>query len=132
MVTVPALGPEWKAEELRGMSKKAKREDNIENLSRKWKKWTRGETGLCGSYFTRRFTAWFAFGLCVAYVCSSPVKSLFPDFAVASRSFSRSLFPEYLRSALTRPNLFLPLLIPSTRLSLPSSAGHQLTSHSPG
>ncbi|TFK90996.1 hypothetical protein K466DRAFT_583221 [Polyporus arcularius HHB13444] len=66
MVTVPALGPEWKAEELRGMSKKAKREDKIENLSTKWKKWTRGETGLCGSYFTRRFTAWFAFGLCVA------------------------------------------------------------------
>ncbi|KAI0754465.1 hypothetical protein C8Q80DRAFT_1266090 [Daedaleopsis nitida] len=66
MVTVPALGPEWKADELRGMSKKAKREDKMEDMSNKWKMWNRGETGLCGSYFTRRFTAWFVFGLCAA------------------------------------------------------------------
>lgn len=68
MVTVPALGPEWKAEELRGMSKKAKRQEKMEEVATKWKRWNRGETGLCGSYFTRRFTAWFAFGLCAAYV----------------------------------------------------------------
>ena len=71
MVTVPALGPEWKADELRGMSKKAKREEKMEKAATKWKRWNRGEEGLCGSYFTRRFTAWFVFGLCVAYVLFS-------------------------------------------------------------
>ncbi|TBU22366.1 hypothetical protein BD309DRAFT_1085143 [Dichomitus squalens] len=66
MVTVPALGPEWKAEELHGMSKKAKREEKLENISSKWKRWRRDEDGLCGKWFTRRFTAWFIFGLCAA------------------------------------------------------------------
>ena len=51
------------------MSKKAQRQEKIENVATKWKLWRRGETGLCGSYFTRRFTAWFVFGLCAAYVC---------------------------------------------------------------
>ncbi|PIL35102.1 hypothetical protein GSI_02890 [Ganoderma sinense ZZ0214-1] len=66
MVTVPALGPEWKADELHDMSKKAKREEKMENISSKWKAWNRGQTGLCGRHFTRRFTAWLIFGLCVA------------------------------------------------------------------
>ncbi|RPD56622.1 hypothetical protein L226DRAFT_615419 [Lentinus tigrinus ALCF2SS1-7] len=66
MVTVPALGPEWKAEELRGMSKKAHRQEKMEDMATKWKMWRRGETGLCGKYFTRRFTAWFVFALCAA------------------------------------------------------------------
>ncbi|KAI0763549.1 hypothetical protein BD413DRAFT_483966 [Trametes elegans] len=66
MVTVPALGPEWKADELRGMSKKAKREEKIEAAATKWKQWNRGERGLCGKYFTRKFTAWFIFFLCAA------------------------------------------------------------------
>ncbi|KAI1788874.1 hypothetical protein LXA43DRAFT_610099 [Ganoderma leucocontextum] len=66
MVTVPALGPEWKADELHDMSKKAKREEKMENISSKWKAWNRGHTGLCGKYFTRRFTACLIFGLCAA------------------------------------------------------------------
>ncbi|EIW52438.1 uncharacterized protein TRAVEDRAFT_156213 [Trametes versicolor FP-101664 SS1] len=66
MVTVPALGPEWKAEEMRGMSKKAKREEKIENAAVKWKEWKRGQRGLCGKYFTRKFTAWFVFFLVAA------------------------------------------------------------------
>ncbi|KAI0823973.1 hypothetical protein BC628DRAFT_1411231 [Trametes gibbosa] len=66
MITVPALGPEWKAEEMRGMSKKAKREEKMENAATKWKEWKRGQRGLCGKYFTRKFTAWFLFFLCAA------------------------------------------------------------------
>ncbi|OSC98021.1 hypothetical protein PYCCODRAFT_1376040 [Trametes coccinea BRFM310] len=66
MVTVPALGPEWKADELRGMSKKAKREEKMEEVATKWKQWKRGQRGLCGRWFTKRFTAWFLFGLCAA------------------------------------------------------------------
>ncbi|OBZ71128.1 hypothetical protein A0H81_08479 [Grifola frondosa] len=64
MVTVPALGPEWKASELHDMTKKAKREEQLESTAQKWKEWRRGERGLCGRYFTRKFTAWFVFILC--------------------------------------------------------------------
>jgi len=64
MVTVPALGPEWKASELRDMTGKGKREAGREARALKWKEWRRGERGLCGKYFTGKFTAWFLFGLC--------------------------------------------------------------------
>ncbi|KAH9932776.1 uncharacterized protein BXZ73DRAFT_89921 [Epithele typhae] len=62
----------WKAEELRGMSKKAKREEKLDKAATKWKAWNRGESGLCGSHFTRRFTAWFIFGLIAVYHRSHP------------------------------------------------------------
>lgn len=68
MVTVPALGPEWKAEELGVNRKRAIREEKSERRAQKWKEWRRGERGLCGRYFTRKFLAWFLFALCVAYV----------------------------------------------------------------
>lgn len=66
MVTVPALGPEWKASELHNMTKSAKREQKSEAQQQWWKEWTRGERGLCGMYFTKRFTVFFIFALCVA------------------------------------------------------------------
>lgn len=66
MVTVPALGPEWKASELRDLKGKGKKEANREDMARKWKEWRRGERGLCGRYFTRKFTVWFLFALCCA------------------------------------------------------------------
>lgn len=66
MVTVPALGPEWNSSEMRNMTKKAKREDAAEVRGQKWKEWRRGERGMCGNYFTRRFTVFFMFGLCAA------------------------------------------------------------------
>ncbi|KAJ3556762.1 hypothetical protein NM688_g1846 [Phlebia brevispora] len=66
MVTVPALGPEWGAEEMRGMTKRGKREVVNERRAQKWKEWRRGERGLCGRYFTRKFLAWFLFFFCGA------------------------------------------------------------------
>ncbi|EPQ54829.1 hypothetical protein GLOTRDRAFT_116588 [Gloeophyllum trabeum ATCC 11539] len=66
MVTVPALGPEWKKDELKAMTKTGKRERKAESRKQFWKDWNRGERGLCGPYFTRRFTAFFMFGLCCA------------------------------------------------------------------
>lgn len=66
MVTVPALGPEWKASELRDLRGKTKKEAVRESRARKWKEWRRGERGLCGKYFTRKFTVWFLFALCCA------------------------------------------------------------------
>jgi len=66
MVTVPALGPEWKASELRNMTKSGKREQKTEAQKKVWKDWRRDKRGLCGDYFTRRFTVFFVFGLCIA------------------------------------------------------------------
>jgi len=65
MVTVPALGPEWKASELRDMSRTGKKERKSEARGLRWKEWRRGERGLCGSWFTWRFTIFFVFGLCI-------------------------------------------------------------------
>jgi len=65
LVTVPALGPEWKASELHEMTSKAKREHAVESFSEKWSAWNRGERGMCGSYFTRRTFTYVFFGLCV-------------------------------------------------------------------
>ena len=68
MVTVPTLGPEWKASELRELTGKISKEERRERQALKWKEWRRGERGMCGRYFTKKFTAWFVFGLCVACV----------------------------------------------------------------
>jgi len=65
MVTVPALGAEWGKEELRSMTKTGRREKKKETRSEFWKSWNRGERGLCGHYFTRKFLVFFLFGLCV-------------------------------------------------------------------
>lgn len=66
MVTVPALGPEWKASELYDMSRTGKKERKSEARGQKWRAWRRGEQGLCGRWFTWRFTVFFVFGLCIA------------------------------------------------------------------
>lgn len=66
MVTVPVLGPEWKASEVGNKPKKEREEYERENRARKWKEWRRGERGICGKYFTRKVTVWFFFGLCIA------------------------------------------------------------------
>jgi hypothetical protein len=66
MVTVPVLGPEWKTSELHEMSRSAKKEQNSEVRARKFKEWKRGQRGLCGRWFTWRFTIFFVFALCVA------------------------------------------------------------------
>jgi len=65
MVTVPALGPEWKASEMHGMTKRGKREQDNERSQQKWKEWRRGERGLCGKYFSRRFIVFLLFGICI-------------------------------------------------------------------
>jgi hypothetical protein len=61
MVTVPALGPEWKASELKEMTKGGKNEVKRERRAQRWKEWRRGERGLCGRYLTKKFLAWFMF-----------------------------------------------------------------------
>src|SRR5882762_9784642 len=71
MVTVPALGPEWKASELLDMTKRGKKEKKMEERQRKWKQFNRGQLGLCGqAWLTRRVAVFIAFGVCAAYVPS--------------------------------------------------------------
>jgi len=65
LVTVPAMGAEWGRSEMRDMTKAGKREKKIESRTRKWKEWNRGERGLCGRWFTRRFLVFFLFGCAV-------------------------------------------------------------------
>ncbi|KAG1850450.1 hypothetical protein F4604DRAFT_1808525 [Suillus subluteus] len=63
LVTVPALRPEWQLSETKHMTKLGRREIQSEKRQEKWKAWHRGETGLCGKWFTKRFLAFFAFGV---------------------------------------------------------------------
>lgn len=68
MVTVPALGPEWGKEEMRNMTKKARRERKYESRHDKWVAWKRGERGMCGKWFNRKMTAWVMFALIIMCV----------------------------------------------------------------
>ncbi|KZT64180.1 hypothetical protein DAEQUDRAFT_679074 [Daedalea quercina L-15889] len=65
LVTVPALGPEWKKSELRGMSSSAKRADKMESFRECFSAWNRNERGCCGPYVTRRTTSYIVFALAV-------------------------------------------------------------------
>lgn len=71
MVTVPALGAEWGREEMRQMTKSARREKKADSRKEKFKAWRRDETGICGKYFTRRSMVIALFALCAAYVTFS-------------------------------------------------------------
>lgn len=66
IVTVPALGPEWKKSEMRDMTKAGRREKKAETRRQKWKAWNRGEKGLCGNWFTRKTLAFVLFGVVAA------------------------------------------------------------------
>ncbi|KAI0727904.1 hypothetical protein C8Q72DRAFT_837617 [Fomitopsis betulina] len=66
LVTVPALGPEWKKSELRDMSASNKRADKMESVRECFSAWNRNERGCCGSFLTRRQTTYIVFALCVA------------------------------------------------------------------
>lgn len=68
MVTVPALGAEWKKSELKAMRKSNKKKDRADSRWRKFRAWTRDQTGLCGKWGTRRQIAIGAFIVCVVYV----------------------------------------------------------------
>jgi hypothetical protein len=67
MVTVPGLGPEWSKRELRGMTKKGRKEAKSEDRMQKWKEWNRDQRGCCGvDFLTRKTLVFILFGLCVA------------------------------------------------------------------
>ncbi|CAE6472437.1 unnamed protein product [Rhizoctonia solani] len=65
LVTVPALGAEWKASELRDMTKAGRSEARAEERRRKWREFNRDQRGLCGIHWAKRTTlVWVVFLLC--------------------------------------------------------------------
>jgi hypothetical protein len=66
MVTVPALGPEWKRSEMRDMTKAGRREKRTEGRMQIWKAWNRDQRGICFPWLTRRVFVFILFGLCTA------------------------------------------------------------------
>jgi len=65
MVTVPALGPEWKTSEMREMTKSAKRQRKREAIQSRWKSWNRDQEGFCGGFLTRKALVFGLFGVCI-------------------------------------------------------------------
>ncbi|KAF5362878.1 hypothetical protein D9758_007018 [Tetrapyrgos nigripes] len=65
LVTVPALGPEWRKDEMRDMTKTAKRARRYESRREAWKAWNRGERGICGRWFTKKMLVIVVFVVCV-------------------------------------------------------------------
>ncbi|CAE7233934.1 unnamed protein product [Rhizoctonia solani] len=65
LVTVPALGAEWKASELHDMTKSGRRELRAEERRKKWREFNRDQRGLCGITWAKRTTlVWAVFLLC--------------------------------------------------------------------
>ncbi|KAF8868671.1 hypothetical protein BD779DRAFT_1614914 [Infundibulicybe gibba] len=87
LVTVPALGPEWRRSEMRDMTKSGRREKKSDARKEKWTQWKRGERGMCGKYFTRRVLVFTLFALCaaVAIVLAFTIPRV-PGFAFKSDS----------------------------------------------
>ncbi|KAG8907878.1 hypothetical protein FRB99_001737 [Tulasnella sp. 403] len=56
LVTVPAMGSEWSAQELKDMKKSGQREIAAEKRARAWREFNRDQRGLCGiPWLTRKF-----------------------------------------------------------------------------
>ncbi|CAG8714528.1 10847_t:CDS:2, partial [Acaulospora colombiana] len=65
LVTVPALGAEWKADELKAMTKKGRKEEQEYTRNERLKAWWRDQYGLCGGWGTRRAIVWTVFIACI-------------------------------------------------------------------
>ncbi|CUA68832.1 hypothetical protein RSOLAG22IIIB_03697 [Rhizoctonia solani] len=62
LVTVPALGAEWKASELHDMTKAGRRELRAEERRKHWREFNRDQRGLCGIKWAKRTVlVWGAF-----------------------------------------------------------------------
>ncbi|KZO96888.1 hypothetical protein CALVIDRAFT_563524 [Calocera viscosa TUFC12733] len=63
-VTVPTLGPDWHADEIREMSRKGRTEIKVAARMRKWRAWVRDEEGVFGKWGRRKSLVWAVFALC--------------------------------------------------------------------
>jgi len=136
MVTVPAMGAEWGKEELRGMTKKARKQEKSERRREFWKSWNRDQRGLCGKYFTRKVLAFTMFGMAAViglvlaftiprvpkftFNSSMPMAPATGDWATAvptifSRSPANFSFPAMAALQLDTDANFLPLQFTSLK-----------------
>lgn len=125
MVTVPALGAEWKSSELRGMSKTGRRQAKAEARREKWNDWRHGRVGLCGGWLTRRLLTYVLFALCVVVgvalaVCIPRV----PGFAFNSDSPLVNATGDWASAVPTR------FLRAPANFSFPAFADLQVNTHS--
>jgi len=65
LVTVPALGPDWKKSEIMGMRKSTKRDEVNDERRRKFQSWWRDQHGLCGGFLTRKVLVIILFVICI-------------------------------------------------------------------
>jgi len=65
MITVPAMGAEWKKSELKDMKNKGKTEIDTTKYTDHFRRWRRDQTGCCGKWGTRKHVAIGSFALAV-------------------------------------------------------------------
>ena len=65
LVTVPALGGEWKKSEMEDMTKRGRQKQKDSHRMDKFKAWNRDQRGCCGKYGTRKQIAIGLFIFCV-------------------------------------------------------------------
>ena len=68
LVTVPALGAEWKKSELEAMTKKGRKKRKESDGWDKFRAWNRDQRGCCGRWGTRKHTAIMLFIIAVMFV----------------------------------------------------------------
>ncbi|KAF8315605.1 hypothetical protein DL93DRAFT_839469 [Clavulina sp. PMI_390] len=69
MVTVPRFGAEWTKEELRGMTKKGKAEDQKLARQQAWREWNQGRRGFFGKkWLTRKVIVWGTFIFIIVFI----------------------------------------------------------------
>jgi hypothetical protein len=127
MVTVPALGAEWKSDELRGMTSSGKRQRKAEARAEKWKNFRQGRSGLCGvKWLNRKTLTFFIFFLIIiAGVTLAFTIPRVPGFAL---SVDHPLVNATGNFASLVPTLFVRA--PNANFSFPAAANLQLDTHS--
>ncbi|KZT57262.1 hypothetical protein CALCODRAFT_496397 [Calocera cornea HHB12733] len=79
-VTVPTLGPDWHADELREMTRKGRTEARFAARARKWRAWIRDEEGVFGKWGRRKSLVWAMFALaCVVGILLAILLPRVPD-----------------------------------------------------
>ncbi|TFY51110.1 hypothetical protein EVJ58_g10733 [Rhodofomes roseus] len=154
LVTVPALGPEWKKSEMREMRSSAKREDKVESFRDCFHAWNRNERGCCGPYFTRRTTTYVVFALCIVvgiilaftiprvpdvfFTSANPLKNATAPFSesvptIFSRSPANFSFPADISLEFNTGSNFLPVHITKMEATVSDlTTGRQVATGSMG
>jgi hypothetical protein len=127
MVTVPALGAEWKSSELAAMTSSGKRAARASERGAAWTAWRRGNKGMCGiPWLTRKFLTFFFFFLIIAVgITLAFVLPRVPGFALSVDTPLANATGDFAKSI---PTLFVSA--PAANFSFPALAVLQLNTGS--